>query len=62
MMGQHPPGQETLFNTNIILEERVRNNHPLRRINELIDFELIYKKVRINTEAKVMCPCRHPRF
>lgn len=46
MMGQHPPGQETLFYTNIILEERVRNNHPLRRINELIDFEFIYKEVK----------------
>jgi transposase len=46
MMGHHPPGQETLFYTNIILEERVRKNHPLRRINELIDFEFIYKEVK----------------
>jgi len=46
MMGHHPPGQETLFYANIILEERVRKNHPLRRINELIDFEFIYKEVK----------------
>jgi transposase len=46
MMGHHPPGQETLFYANIILEERVRKNHPLRRINEIIDFEFIYKEVK----------------
>jgi len=46
MMGHHPQGQETLFYANIILEERVRKNHPLRRINELIDFEFIYKEVK----------------
>ena len=46
MMGHHPPGQETLFYANIILEERVRKNYPLRRINEIIDFEFIYKEVK----------------
>ena len=37
MMGYQPLPQENLFYTNIILEERVRQNHPLRRINELIE-------------------------
>jgi len=45
MMGHQPLSQENLFYTNIILEERVRRSHPLRRINELIDFEFIYKEV-----------------
>jgi len=45
MMGYQPLPQENLFYTNVILEERVRKNHPLRRINELIDFEFIYKEV-----------------
>jgi len=45
MMGHQPLPQENLFYTNIILEERVRRSHPLRRINELIDFEFIYKEV-----------------
>jgi len=45
MMGYQPLPQENLFYTNIVLEERVRQNHPLRRINELIDFEFIYKEV-----------------
>lgn len=45
MMGHQPLLQENLFYTNIILEERVRKNHPLRRINELIDFEFIYQEV-----------------
>jgi len=45
-MGHHPPGKDTLFYTNIILEERVRKNHPLHQINELIDFELTYKEVK----------------
>jgi len=46
MMGHHPPGQETLFYANIMIEDRVRKNHPLRRIDEIIDFEFIYKEVK----------------
>lgn len=56
MMGHQPLLQENLFYTNIILEERVRKNHPLRRINELIDFELYTKKSMTNTEVKAMYP------
>lgn len=51
-MGYQTSPQENLFYTNIILEERVRKNHPLRRINELIDFEFIYKEVHDRYESK----------
>ena len=33
------------FSSRLTICERVRRNHPLRRINELIDFEFIYKEV-----------------
>ncbi len=45
MMGYQTSPQENLFYANIVLEDRVRKNHPLRRINELIDYEFIYKEV-----------------
>jgi transposase len=58
MMGHQPLPQENLFYTNIILEERVRRNHPLRRIKELIDFEFIYKEVhdRYGSKGNVSVP------
>lgn len=58
MMGYQPLPQDNLFYTNIILEERVRKNHPLRRINELIDFEFIYKEVhdRYGSKGNVSVP------
>jgi len=45
MMGLHKPAQDSLFLYNICLEDRVRIDHPLRRIKELIDFDFIYKEV-----------------
>lgn len=45
MMGCEPPDQDQLFVYRIYLEERVRNNHPLRKIKELIDFSFIYEEV-----------------
>lgn len=45
MMGYQPPSQENIFMYNIYLENRVRKDHPLRRIKELIDFDFIYKEV-----------------
>jgi len=45
MMGYQPPTQENIFYMNIYLENRVRQNHPLRRVKELIDFDFIYKEV-----------------
>jgi transposase len=48
MMGQQPPPQEKLFYTGITLDKRVRRNHPLRNIDEVIDFEFIYNEVKDN--------------
>lgn len=45
MMGYHPPPNDPLFSYHVQLETRVRKDHPLRRINELVDFEFIYKEV-----------------
>ncbi len=46
MMGYQPPLQDKLFYLGINLEKRVRKNHPLRKIEELIDFDFIYQEVR----------------
>jgi len=45
MMGYQDPLQENMFLYNIYLENRVRKDHPLRRISEIIDFNFIYKEV-----------------
>jgi len=46
MMGSQEPLQGKLFYTNISLEKRVRANHPLRRVAQLVDFDFIYDEVR----------------
>jgi transposase len=46
MMGYHPPPNDPLFSFNVQLETRVRKDHPLRKIKELIDFDFIYKEVK----------------
>jgi transposase len=46
MMGYKEPSQEHLFIYGISLENRVRKDHPLRKIQELIDFNFIYKEVK----------------
>jgi len=45
MMGYGPPRNDPLFSYRVQLETRVRKDHPLRKIKELIDFEFIYKEV-----------------
>lgn len=45
MMSCEPSDHDQLFVYRIYLEERVRNNHPLRKIKELIDFSFIYEEV-----------------
>src|SRR3990172_11203983 len=45
MMGYQPPLQEKLFYTTFALDKRIRPNHPLRRITQLIDFEFVYQEV-----------------
>ena len=45
MMGKQPPPQSKLFYTGINLNRRIRQNHPLRKIREQIDFDFIYDEV-----------------
>lgn len=45
MMGIQEQSQGKLFYTNINLDKRVRANHPLRRIDQLIDFDFTYNDV-----------------
>ena len=45
MMGYHPPPNDPFFSYNVQLETRVRKDHPLRKIKDLVDFDFIYKEV-----------------
>lgn len=45
MMSFQDPPQRKLFYIGINLDKRIRKNHPLREIRELIDFDFIYKEV-----------------
>lgn len=45
MMGQQPPSQHPLFITGFSLEKRIRREHPLRKIAEIVDFDFIYEEV-----------------
>lgn len=46
MMGYQELPQNKLFYMGINLDKRVRKNHPLRKINEAIDFDFIYTEVK----------------
>ncbi len=46
MMGKQNMLPDNLFLYNICLEDRIRKDHPLRRIKELIDFDFIYSEVK----------------
>lgn len=46
MMSHQDPPQGKLFYMGINLEKRIRKNHPLRKIKELIDFDFIYNEVK----------------
>jgi len=46
MMGRQPKVQNKLFYTAINLEQRVRQNHILRKIKPTIDFDFIYNEVK----------------
>lgn len=37
--------QKDLFNYHVNLDQRVRSNHPLRLIDEMIDFTFVREKV-----------------
>ena len=58
MMGYKGPPLDNLFHYHIYLETRVRQNHPLRRIKELIDFGFIYDEVKktYGTKGNVSIP------
>jgi hypothetical protein len=42
MMGVQGPQQGKLFYININLGKRIRLDHPLRRIAEVVDFDFAY--------------------
>jgi transposase len=44
MMGEQK-SEPQLFNYAVNLEKRVRANHPLRRVKELIDFDFVREEV-----------------
>ncbi|MGB7293735.1 MAG: transposase, partial [Thermodesulfobacteriota bacterium] len=46
MMSYEDPPQSKLFYIGVNIDKRIRKNHPLRRIRELIDFDFIYNEVR----------------
>jgi len=46
MMGYQQPSQESLFHYHVYLEDRVRTDHPLRKVREIIDFDFIYGEVK----------------
>jgi transposase len=45
MMGRQRPPQPQLFYAGFNVERRVRKNHPLRRVAEVVDFDFIYQEV-----------------
>ena len=46
MMGYDQPPNDHLFSYHVQFETRVRKDHPLRKIKELIDFDFIYNEVK----------------
>jgi transposase/uncharacterized protein (UPF0179 family) len=46
MMGVLEQPQSNLFHFGVNLDKRVRSNHPLRKVNELIDFNFVYDEVK----------------
>jgi len=46
MMGRQAKGRQLkMFYQGLCLEQRVRNNHPLRQVKQLVDFAFIYQEV-----------------
>ena len=45
MMGKQQRPQNSLFYIGIDIDNRVRSNHPLRKVDELIDFDFAYKRL-----------------
>ncbi|MDI9393185.1 MAG: IS1182 family transposase [Synergistota bacterium] len=58
MMGVQEPDNSKIFYTNLNTAERVRRDHPLRRIAARVDFDFTYKEVadRYGTRGNVSAP------
>jgi transposase len=58
MMGYGPPPNDPLFSYHVQLETRVRKDHPLRKVKELVDFDFIYGEVEkaYGTNGNVSVP------
>lgn len=46
MMGYQAMPQSKLFYIGIDLDKKVRRNHPLRKINGIVDFDFVYSEVK----------------
>ena len=46
MMGVQEQPQSNLFHFGVNLDKRIRINHPLRKVEEFIDFHFVYKEVK----------------
>lgn len=46
MMKVQPPPQNNLFHFGFNIDRRIRANHPLRKVNEIIDFDFVYYEVK----------------
>lgn len=44
-MGSQPPFQHNLFVTRFSLDKRIRPDHPLRKISNVVDFDFVYEEV-----------------
>jgi len=58
MMGIQEPDNSKIFYTNINIAERIRRDHPLRRIAARVDFDFTYREVadRYGTKGNVSVP------
>ena len=58
MMGIQEPDNGKIFYTNINIAERIRRDHPLRRIAARVDFDFTYKEVadKYGTNGNVSVP------
>jgi len=45
MMGRQSPPQEALWGSALSLDERIPQDHVLRKLNEAIDFDFVYREV-----------------
>lgn len=46
MMGVQQGAQRSLFHYGVNIDKRVRSDHPLRKVKEVIDFDFIYREVK----------------